>query len=348
MSDIESAEGLEDLFHHWLNERPASSATETLELEFAGQNVACTFHGPELASIYGRAVKHRRTSPSNAPGATVHVFAGDTTGLGLPRMGWKPADFGRKRTMPGWSDRIRTTLFLRTERGVAVFNHRTSVGYVWLPGAGTVPWWEYAAPMRWLNDLIAVRFGKAAIHAAAVGKAGKGVLIAGGGGVGKSTLALACLGRGLDFAGDDYCVAEPGPVPDCHTLYNTAKWSRDARALPEWVANAAREAVDRTKPKEIIHVDECLPERMAGRLALEGIIIPRQTGGSKPRLESCDPGTTLRALAPSTLAQSEADGRQVMTVLSGLVHALPGYVFHMPSSPDVCGAYLADNLDRIG
>ena len=42
------------------------------------------------------------------------------------------------------------------------------------------------------------------LHAAAVGVKGKGVLITGKGGSGKSTLSISCLLEGMDFVADDY------------------------------------------------------------------------------------------------------------------------------------------------
>ena len=68
----------------------------------------------------------------------------------------------------------------------------------------------------------ALHSGMFLLHGAAVGKGGKGVLIGGMGGAGKSTLAVSCLLRGMDFAGDDYVlISRRGPhlaMPFFHTV----------------------------------------------------------------------------------------------------------------------------------
>jgi hypothetical protein len=59
------------------------------------------------------------------------------------------------------------------------------------------------------------------VHAALVGRAGAGVLLAGASGAGKSTSAMACVRHGLDFLGDDVVGLEPRPDGTCagHSLF---------------------------------------------------------------------------------------------------------------------------------
>ena len=137
---------------------------------------------------------------------TIHVVDGAACGLARPRIGWHLADFGPKRIVPGWSDPGRTVYLLRGEEGFAVADWDRCEALVWLPSGAAVPWYERAAPFRWLFDNLAARRGMSTLHAAAVGRDGNGVLLAGRGGAGKSTLALACVGSGFDYVSDDYCL----------------------------------------------------------------------------------------------------------------------------------------------
>jgi energy-coupling factor transporter ATP-binding protein EcfA2 len=297
--------------------------------------------------VFGRALKHRAVAASASPESVVHIIIGDTSGLKMPRLRGESVVIRHKHRVPSWSDQNRSVLFFPAQRGVAVYNHKTSNAFLWMPSVSAIPWWENASPLQWFHDLAATQFGQATIHAAAVGKGGKGVLIAGQSGAGKSTLAMACLGAGLDFAGDDYCVAELGSLPVCHSLYNTAKWKNDARVVPKWLETVPAEVVDRSNAKGILYVAEYQPTRIALELDVSAIIVPRQAGNTVPRLERCKPETAFRALAPSTLFQSEAEGRQVIDIVSGLIRQLPAYLFHMSASSEDCGAYLAENLDTI-
>jgi hypothetical protein len=54
--------------------------------------------------------------------------------------------------------------------------------------------------------------GLAALHAACVGKSGRGVLLMGASGSGKSTVALHCLLRGLDFLSEDAVFVQPSTM----------------------------------------------------------------------------------------------------------------------------------------
>jgi len=69
------------------------------------------------------------------------------------------------------------------------------------------------------------------MHTGAVAFAGRAVLLVGPGGVGKSTISLACALAGADFLGDDLCLVEvgaEGTVPQVHSLYATAKLNADS------------------------------------------------------------------------------------------------------------------------
>jgi hypothetical protein len=70
----------------------------------------------------------------------------------------------------------------------------------------------------------------AALHAACVGKNGRGVLLMGGSGSGKSTVALLCLLRGLDFLSEDAVFVQPssmlatGAANFLHVRSDSLRW----------------------------------------------------------------------------------------------------------------------------
>jgi hypothetical protein len=72
--------------------------------------------------------------------------------------------------------------------------------------------------------------GLAALHAACVGKGGRGVLLMGASGSGKSTVALHCLLRGLDFLSEDAVFVQPstmlatGAANFLHVRSDSLKW----------------------------------------------------------------------------------------------------------------------------
>ncbi len=65
------------------------------------------------------------------------------------------------------------------------------------------------------------------LHAACVGRAGRGVLLVGPSGAGKTTLVLHCLLEGFDFLAEDSVLVEP------RRLLATAPWRRSPAVRPQ-------------------------------------------------------------------------------------------------------------------
>ena len=94
------------------------------------------------------------------------------------------------------------------------------------------------------------------VHGAAVAVDGRGVLIVGGSGRGKSTTALACARAGFSYLGDDMCVIETGSanrgIPaQLHGVFATAKLNIDSRErldahdwLPLGITSRGKHAVE--------------------------------------------------------------------------------------------------------
>jgi hypothetical protein len=321
-----------------------TAARQSQHVQFGPCVVALNFHGFAPETRYGRALKSARRV-AGGPDFTIDVIDGAACGLPL-KLAWQPADFGRKRTVPGWSDRDCTTYLLPEERGVAVAEWTRRRAVIWVPSADAVPWYERAAPFRWLFDNLALRLRMSMLHAAVIGRDGVGVLIAGRGGVGKSTLALAALERGLNFVGDDYCLVTDDASPKAHGLYVTAKWKKDASILPAWLTHATPDAVDLTQRKCIVFLDVARPAQLVAHLTVAAIVVPSITDVPEPRLESVPQQTALRSLAVSTVAQSEADGTALLRNIGRLVRTLPAYRLHMPRDPDASVAAIETLLER--
>lgn len=340
---IKSPAAALDYFEAFLS-RPASSRPVSKKMMFGAATVRAVFHGFEEKAAYHGAL--RSADGSDPVAFTIHVFDGDACELQRPGLSWTATDFGQKRVVPGWSDSDRTTYFLRGEDGFAVADWVARRAFIWLPSSQVVPWYERAAPFRWLFDGLAARLGMATLHAAAVGLDGHGALIAGRGGIGKSTMALACLGDGLDYIGDDYCLLDHGEEPLVHALYSTAKWRRSATVVPSWLKAVSPNAADMTEHKNILFVDRVRPDQLVKQLSIAAIIVPAVAGLPEPLLQPISPQQALANLAASTIAQSEHDGAALMRALARLVRAVPAYRLQMSSDPDASALTIRSLLAR--
>ncbi|MBZ9796269.1 hypothetical protein [Mesorhizobium sp. ES1-4] len=313
---------------------------------FGRTTVMTMFHGFTAEAAYAEALR-----PADASGSaafTIHVIDGAACGLQRPRLSWTAADFGEKRVVPAWSDADTTTYFLRGEDGFAVADWTTRRAFIWLPSSRAVPWYERAAPFRWLFDGLAARLGMSTLHAAAVGFEGHGVLIAGRGGVGKSTMALACLGDGLDYVGDDYCLFDHHQEPRVHALYSTAKWRRGAAVVPAWLNAVPADAADMAEHKNILFVDRLRQDQLVKELSIAAIVIPAVAGLPEPVLQPIPPQVALANLAASTIAQSEHDGAKVMRAIARLARAVPAYRLQMSRDADASAAAIRSLLTQPG
>jgi len=145
---------------------------------------------------------------------------------------------------------------------------------------------------------------KLLFHAAAVGTGGKGVLIAGRGGSGKSTFAISCLAEGLDFVSDDYTlITASGPL----------------RAMPLYTIVALREDMYERFPQlgsPLLEEDgsfrggkpqfQIPPERFRPNLDIQAIIMPKIAGDAEPSITPIPPGKVMTQLIHSTITQIES------------------------------------------
>ena len=340
---IRSQIELQSLLQSWsAMGRNGSSPQAIRRIEFGHLTLQLSFNDDRLAALYWRALKHIASPAAAETDVHIHVLCGDVIGKELPRMGWAPSDFGPKRTVPGWCDEHRSTFLLRTERGVALFDRSNRVGYVWMPSVANLPWWERAAPARWLLDIIAAQNALCTVHAACIGRDDAAVLIAGPGGIGKSSLALACIAGGLGYLGDDYCLLDLRCTPRCHSLYSSAKWNADARIIPGLLTGLPAHSTDRSGEKAIVFVDELKSVSVMRRGNVRAVILPRVSQGTRPRLTRAATEEAVKFIVPSTVAQSEAPIGHVLNTLAALVRQVPAFHFDMPPDPDLCAAHLSD------
>src|SRR5262249_41636965 len=105
------------------------------------------------------------------------------------------------------------------------------------------------------------------IHGGAVGSAEGGVLLAGGSGAGKSTVALSCVRAGWRYAGDDYlAVRTDGGEAFVDNLYGSARLTVEgAERFPEFrSAEVGTVAMNGVEKSDLILADVLPRSRFGG------------------------------------------------------------------------------------
>jgi hypothetical protein len=218
-----------------------------------------------------------------------------------------------------------------------------NIGLYWRRAERPLPYYEAGSPLRTMLHWWFRHQGMQFVHAAAVGAAAVGtpagttagtsdgaVLLAGKGGSGKSTAALACLLAGLDYLGDDYCLVSRHPFPSVHSLYNTCKLSGD-RDLARFPGLASRVWNQQRAEgeKATVFFQEHWPERLRERAQIQAILLPRVTGLRDTSMRPCTRMEALTALSLTTIAQLPSADAQDLRFMKELVESLPTFALEL-------------------
>jgi hypothetical protein len=303
--------------------KSAQQVTGPLErsYEIGGYLVRLSFAGAALLSLT-RALEHLAVADDSTPDLTICLWDSESTGQRMTRRPWQEDDFLARGVIQGYNTERIYTAFQHGSGAVSVLDKERNLAVFWAPEP-RLPFWEYGSPLRTILHWWLLSRGLQLVHAAALGNETGGVLIGGKGGSGKSTTALACLDSNLSYVGDDYTLlgTEPGPV--VHSLYNSAKLNTDQvrrfPALLPKVANPER----LSEEKALLFVNEHDPLKVANRLPVRAILLPRVTGLPETNLKRVSVAATLAALAPSTIFQLPRAGGEAFKFLATFARGLP-------------------------
>jgi len=259
------------------------------------------------------------TDAGNRPAVDLYVVTpGEVVALDMPADGIRAAYSAMPESLHTdwlvlWEPDTGKLLALHRERKVALWQ------------AGSVPPpRERAEFCRPLLHWLAVLDGNVIVHAAAVSIGGRGILVAGAGNAGKSTLARACLANGWDVLGDN--VVELGADGDgafrIHPVYPTFK-VRPRGALPipaswpqpEWDAEAQ---------KDIYFVGAALGQAFErGSVEHAATLVLDEHSPAEPRPMSR--AEAFFRVAPNTVAQFPFFEQEALTRTGMVIGAAPRF-----------------------
>lgn len=204
--------------------------------------------------------------------------------------------------------------------------------YYWCKKASAPSEWLYPGKlMAHLFSAWADSAGLALLHAAAIGVNGKGVLLAGKGGKGKSTLSLCCLLDGMDFVADDYTVI-PSKGPLCAMpLYSIAGINPDMLAkllLPSNISVCPVCSSDGKPQLDLSNYQFC------PSLSIHAIVFPTVTGCAEPVIKRVPSGPVLTSLIYSSAAQT-GRGQDVQFIKDMILRLGKLPVYEIQVSPDL-------------
>jgi hypothetical protein len=321
------------IFTHALNTK-AKPVIKYFEL--CNGIIELIFPNEKLLKFFTPAIEHLSVEFSGKPSLTVHVWDNLTTGTVMPDAPWSgygvqakdgsiEGVYTSRGDIRGFNNKRIKAAFNYSANALSMYDPIEKVGYYWTNDARELPAYETSAPVRtilnwWLEDRN-IHFA----HGAAVGTKHGGVLVAGKGGSGKSTIALACLNSGLFYISDDYCAVSAEPEPTAYGVFSSAKLDSGNLFRVDHIVSARARTGNVHDDKDVFFLYPRFARQITPRLPLRAIVVPRINGKTDSELVPAPSAECLKALTLSTLCQFPGAGKKAVDIFTRLTKTLPGY-----------------------
>lgn len=196
------------------------------------------------------------------------------------------------------------------------------------------PPWEPGAPLRaFLHWEYAAR-GMRLAHAGTLGIDGKGILLAGSGGAGKSGTVVAGLLNGLDSVGDDYVLIDAANGVKAHPLFATLK--QDPKGFQRLGLKHRLTSYGplNWQGKHQFRIDDIAARPVPASLDIVALLVPHIGGGESSSIMPVSRKDAMIALAPSGIAQMPGERESGFRFFSDLTRLLPCYRLSLGTRPE--------------
>ena len=304
-------------------------------------SVSLTIRGQELSRIVLSPLRPRWVSGNHAS-AQIRVWSGP-----LPRGHHAPTELrlldpGKVAPDTGQHEEHITAMYAPEAVTYMLWDSQSQRGIYWIEELNRLPYWEQSAPLIHLFHWLNADHGVALVHAAAVGRNGKGLLIVGPGGTGKSTSAIACLAAGWEYVSDDYSLLGGSHPPRAINLFGVGKLLPNSlEYFPELHQEIV--AVRGDDDKSIFDFTQNYGNQVVDSLELVGVVLP-QLGSEPQGPRNISRLSAAVALMPSTVFQLRTVKALAMHQISETLRALPSYAITFgpdrTQAPNQLGALL--------
>jgi hypothetical protein len=320
--------GMRDAFEQ--AERQAADAICERNLLLGGRRVRMRIVGPDLFRRLSAAVSHLPdASTDREPDLTVELWDGESTGVDIPISNLRDAfhrtwPFGRSVLA---SSRDESTIGYQSFGSSLIYDRRERAIVGRFDSHARLTLFEMGKPLQpllfaWHSDNDAVP-----VHAGFVAREGRGVLMGGSGGSGKSTTCLLCLEHGFDYLGDDYIgIPDPGNSAFAGFSFYNSTWldPKHIGRLP-WLAPHGITGGPRDD-KQLVLLGELYPDRMTDRAEICAILLPRVSGIPETRWRPALPAEAILRLAPSSILQLPfVSAQRSLSRIAELAARVPAY-----------------------
>lgn len=234
-----------------------------------------------------------------------------------------PSDISRCTV---YEDEQYLTIWMPLPEGVLyVWDFESNKGVMWCTTPVIAPW-LLGRPFLALVNAYTSRTDWCPLHAAAVGRDDRFLLMIGPGRAGKSTAALSCAAAGWQYAGDDFVLINP-KLRRVEPLYTSGRLRKSAPE--ELAAGLSRfvfmETNEFNDPKLELRFLARNNEALIQGGVIEHILIPRRIGGHNFETERAKSGETFSAMMTHTRLCSLGRAAQLTKKLFAATRMLPAF-----------------------
>jgi len=204
--------------------------------------------------------------------------------------------------------------------------------------------WKRAKPLQLPLSVFCADHGVDLLHGGLVALHGNGVILAGAGGSGKSTVALASALDGLDFLGDD-CVGMK-EVSGCFEGYSVFGSSCLEREHLTNFALPHEGRADEVGDKVVLPTGRLFTGQMANSTTIRAVLLPRVTGGDRVTIQRVSGKEALLALAPSSILNRAMPAAAAFARMARMIRGLPAYRLEMGPIQEI-GPRVRDLLQEL-
>lgn len=190
------------------------------------------------------------------------------------------------------------------------------------------------------------RFGRFSLHAATLGRRGRGVVVPGSSGAGKSTLTVTLVRAGFEFVSDDTVFLDPtregiwvSGFPDEIDVTD-----RTVSMFPE-LGHLSGEGLRPGRDKFSFRVDDVYGVSPLSGCRPAVLVFPQVVSVTAPELEPLSPSEALLQLMPNLLATDPVATQTHLDALAQLVRTVPCYTLRPGSDPDATATCIAALVD---
>ncbi len=281
------------------------------------------FSDPDYADLCTRNISQAE-EPNSDNSADLSLYLLDCESLDWPQPPrWADDVFDRHAANDELSGTGLHGAYLHDPRVWQFYSTSQRLGVQLIRRPGTTPVWETGGPLRVFLHWAYADLERRLCHAATLGLNGKGILLVGAGGSGKSGTTLAGITNGLDTVGDDYCNIDQAESVTAYPLYRILK--QDVSGIERALGNFPKERFGTLnwQGKHEIHESALPNSPFVQKLDIRGIVVPRVAKISSSVMKPISPGLAMRAFAPSSAFQLPDGERESITFAGNLCRRLP-------------------------